>query len=360
MRSAKNKKLIDVTLAAFLAVSTLTTFGLQRAHAATPLEVYVLFNRMLISTYTGGTVCMKPATTSTDVKTWSVTFPTGYTVSTTAADWQTSNIDTSTTTTWPGSPTPTAWPNATSATATVSGQTVTWTNTSAQSMNNTTVYCYNWTNSTSALRISSSATDSNLGTVATQDHLAATIDSGQYATSSVNADTISVNASVPVAFSFALANTTDNLPTLSTASVSSTQAPKPTVTVNTNAKNGWIVYAKDQYAGLHSATASYSIPAKTYSGAGPTTVTSNTEAYNTGVTSSQVGGNGTLTVDTGFASGGAGQGGGLTTTFHSIATSTGSADTAVLTLTNNAAIKASTPAATDYVDTITIVGAGLF
>jgi len=359
MRSAKNKKLIDVTLAAFLAVSTLTTLGLQRAHAATPLEVYVLFNRMLISTPTGGTVCMKPSTTSTDVKTWSVTFPPNYTVNTTASNWQTSNIDTSTTTTWPGSPTPTAWPNATSATATVSGQTVTWTNSSVQSMNNTTVYCYNWTN-TAALSISSSATSSNIGTVATQDHLAATIDSGDYATASVSADTISVNASVPVAFSFALANTTDNLPTLSTASVSSTQAPKPTVTVNTNAKNGWIVYAKDQYAGLHSGTASFTIPAKTYSGAGPTTVTNNTESYNTGITSSQVGGNGTLTVDPGFLSAGAGQGGGLTTTFHSIATSTGSADTAVLTLTNNAAIKASTPSATDYVDTITIVGAGLF
>jgi hypothetical protein len=32
----------------------------------------------------------------------------------------------------------------------------------------------------------------------------------------------------------------------------------------------------------------------------------------------------------------------------------------VLTLRNNVAINATTPAATDYTDTITVVGAGLF
>ena len=85
-----------------------------------------------------------------------------------------------------------------------------------------------------------------------------------------------------------------------------------------------------------------------------------TEGYNMGVTSTQAGGSGTLTVDPGFLSAGAGEGGGLTTLFRSIASSDGSADDAVLTLTNNVAIAGDTPAATDYTDTITVVGAGLF
>ena len=45
---------------------------------------------------------------------------------------------------------------------------------------------------------------------------------------------------------------------------------------------------------------------------------------------------------------------------RSLATSNGSANGAVLTLTNHVAISTITPAATDYTDTITVVGAGLF
>jgi hypothetical protein len=58
--------------------------------------------------------------------------------------------------------------------------------------------------------------------------------------------------------------------------------------------------------------------------------------------------------------GGASTGGGLDTTLRSLATSNGTANNAVLTLTNNVAIGATTPAATDYTDVITVVGAGLF
>jgi hypothetical protein len=86
------------------------------------------------------------------------------------------------------------------------------------------------------------------------------------------------------------------------------------------------------------------------------------EGYNTGVTQSQVGGSGTLTLNTVFdnTTATSGKGGGLCSTYQQLASSTGSADTAVLTMTNNVVIKGSTPAATDYTDTITVVGAGLF
>ena len=79
-----------------------------------------------------------------------------------------------------------------------------------------------------------------------------------------------------------------------------------------------------------------------------------------GVTSTQVGGSGTITIAAPFVGTATGQGGGLDTTLRSVATSNGTADTAVLTLKNNVAIGNTTAAASDYADTITIIGAGLF
>ncbi|MEJ0073528.1 MAG: hypothetical protein WDN27_05655 [Candidatus Saccharibacteria bacterium] len=46
--------------------------------------------------------------------------------------------------------------------------------------------------------------------------------------------------------------------------------------------------------------------------------------------------------------------------WHPSSGSTGTANNAVVTLTNNVNVVGSTPAATDYTDTITVVGAGLF
>ena len=133
-------KKLHVGIAVALAISAIVSpFIVLNAFAAVG-KAMVRFDRMKASTPTTGMVCFTPATTSTDVKTWSVVFPAGYTVSTTAANWQTGNI---TTTNLPSGAS--AWPNATSATASVSSQTVTWTNSAAQTMNSGTQYCYNWT-----------------------------------------------------------------------------------------------------------------------------------------------------------------------------------------------------------------------
>ena len=90
------------------------------------------------------------------------------------------------------------------------------------------------------------------------------------------------------------------------------------------------------------------------------TLSAGTEGYNTGVTSSQTGGTGTITVAVPFVGGALGKGGGLDTALRTLASSTGTANGAVLTLNNNAAINGTTPAATDYTDIITVVAAGLF
>ena len=312
--------------------------------AAALSKVTVRFDRMKISTGTTGTVCAQPTSTATEADV-QVTFPTGYTLG--AAGTFTVNT---TNTAWPTGGT--AWPSIATA-SNVTGQVVTFT---SGDLTVGTLYCFNWTNS-AAVTVKSSATSSNIGSVTTRATGPTPIDTESFATASITDDQVVVSATVPSIFSFALSGNTDSLGTLSSASVTTSPTPR-TATVNTNAKNGWMVWAKDANTGLTSATASNTI-ASTTPGTNSTLV-AGTTGYNTGITTSQVGGSGTITTAAPFVGTGTGQGGGLDTSLRTLATSTGTADTAVLTIKNNVAISAITPAASDYTDTITIIGAGLF
>lgn len=335
------KSVVAVVLVAAILLPLIAL--VPKTGAAALSEVMVRFDRMKVSTATTGTVCATPASTATEA-TVLVSFPTGYTLG--ASGSFTVNT---TNTAWPAGAS--AWPGINTATN-VSSQDVTF---PSGDLTAGTLYCFNWTNS-AAVTVKAGATPSNLGSVTTQASGPTTIDSAQFATASIADDQIVVTATVPAAFSFALSGNTDALGTLSSSAVSSSPTPR-TATINTNAQNGWMVWARDSSTGLSSAVASHTI-ASTTPGSN-STLSSGTEGYNTGVTSSQVGGSGTITVATPFV-GGANQGGGLDTSLRTLASSDGTADTAVLTLTNNASISALTPAATDYTDTITVVGAGLF
>lgn len=304
----------------------------------------VRFDRMQISTPTTGTVCAKPTTVGTEA-TVQVTFPTGYTLGT-AGNFTTSTSNLA----WPTGGT--AWVGIGTATN-VSGQVVTF---PSGELAVGTLYCFNWTNS-AAVTVKSSASGSNTGTITTQATGPTTIDTAGFSTASITNDQITVTATVPSTFSFALSGNTDTLGTLSTSSVTTSPTPR-TATVDTNAKNGWMVWAKDASTGLVSSTASYTISSTT-PGTNNTLV-AGTQGYNTGITSSQGGGSGTITVAAPFVGTLAGQGSGLDTTLRPIASSNGTASAAVLTIKNNVAISATTAAASDYTDTITVIGAGLF
>jgi len=327
-----------------IAVLVVASLPAPTAHAASLSSAFVRFDRMQTSSPTTGTICAKPTTASTEADV-QVTFPTGYTlgiastftVSTTNLAWPTGG---------------TAWLGIATATA-VASQVVTFPSTDLVVG---TLYCFNWTN-TAAVSVKSSATSSNSGTITTRTSVPAAIDTSDFSTASVTSDQLTVTASVPSTFSFALNNSSDALGVLSTGGVTTSPTPR-TVTVNTNARNGWSVWAKDANTGLTSATASATI-ASTTPGSN-STLSAGTAGYNTGITTTQVGGTGTITVAAPFVGTSTGQGGGLDTSLRSLATSTGTADTAVLTVKNNAAISATTAAANDYTDTITIIGAGLF
>jgi len=360
MRSVKNKKSLHVALAAFMALSTLTTLGfVQEVSAATAAlgEVYVRFDRMKVSTATTGTVCAKPSATNlatTDAKVV-VTLPTGYTLG--AFGTFTVNT-TSTNMAWPTGGT--AWPGITAPTGSgdISGQSVTFASSDLSS--SSTLYCFNWTNS-GAVSEPSSANPNLIGSVTTKDGSSVTIDTAQYATAAILDDQVVVTATVPPAFAFSLNANVDNFGTLTAATV--TPSPTPVVArVDTNAKNGWMMMAKDSNAGLTSANASYTIPSNCSSGAGSnSTLSTSTEAYNLGITTAQTSGSQTPAATAVFLGGSLGKGGGLcSSNLQTIASSTGTANNATVTMTNNVNVIGSTPAATDYTDTITVVGAGLF
>ena len=333
-------------LAILFAVSIISPLLLSKVTQAASLnQTFIRFDRMAQSTATTGTICAKPATVGTEARV-AVDFPTGYTLGL-AATFTTSTTNLA----WPTGGT--AWPTIQSSATSVTSQTVVWT---SGDLTVGTLYCFNWTN-TAAVTTKSSATSSNTGTITTQTSAPATIDTAGYSTATISNDQIVVTATVPATFSFALSGNTDPLGTLSTGSVVTSGTPR-TATVNTNAKNGWMVWAKDSNTGLASTTASNTISSTTPGT--NSTLSAGTEGYNTGVTNSQVGGSGTITVAAPFVGSSAGQGGGLDTALRSLASSNGTADTAVLTLKNNVAIATTTAAASDYTDTITVIGAGLF
>lgn len=340
------KKSVSWLLISALLLSLMTILATNnRVSAATLSQTLVRFDRMKINAATTGLVCAKPATVATEVDV-QVTFPTGYTVSTTTSNW---TVSTGTTTGWPSGAS--AWSGIGTATA-ASGQIVTF---PSSDLSVGTLYCFNWTN-TAALSVKSSATANNSGNVSTRASGPSVIDSGDFATASIADDQIAVSASVPQSFSFALSGNTDALGALSTGSITNS-SPARTATVNTNAKNGWLVWAKDANTGLNSASAAYTINSTTPGT--NSTISAGSEGYNMGVASSQVGGTGTISVAAAFVNG-VGTGGGLDTTLRTLASSNGTADTAVLTMTNHVTIAATTPSATDYADTITVVGAGMF
>ncbi len=173
-------------------------------------------------------------------------------------------------------------------------------------------------------------------------------------------DQVVVSATVPPTFTMAISGTTDAFTSnLSTGATATTTGV--TVTMNTNAKNGWYLFGSDSNTGLKSTTQNYTIASKTPGTNG--SLVNNTEGYLSGLPAAgitQGGGLGVTSATAAYASSGAGNGSGLDSNERQMASSTGTASGAIVTVKEYATIGATTPAATDYSDTITLVGAGSF
>jgi hypothetical protein len=325
-----------------------------KAQAGTLTSTFVRLDRVKASTATTGLVC---ATTSADALTEAdvqVTFPTGFTVSTTTSNWTvaTTNIPSGAT----------AWPGIGTATA-ASGQTVTFPSTALAA---STQYCFRWTSS--AALTNSTAGNDKTGTVVTRTSAPATIDTGNYAVSIISDDQISVTATVPLTFSFALSGNTMPLGTLSTSSVTSSTAR--TATITTNAASGWIAWVQGtngdtNNGALHSTVVNSNISAPGSSTDNTPTDLSATTGYVLDVDiTTDGGGTGTVTQASNFGAEFNGtnstSGGSVSTLLQPIAASSGTTDGDVLTMTARAKITSTQPAASDYSDTLTVVAAGRF
>jgi hypothetical protein len=332
----------------------------------------VRFDRMNTSQPTTGTVCATTNSTSQTEAAVGVTFPTGYTVSTTLSNWA---VSTATTTGWPTGAA--VWPGIAQPTSgQIVGQTVVF---GSSDLTASTLYCFNWT-STAAVSVKSSATSDNTGIITTCNAnttncaglstSSANLDTSNFATASLAntcgsgaqaCDQIQVSASVNASFSFSLSATTAALSTLSTSAP--TQSSAINASVSTNAAHGWQMWAADLAGtpGLTSATASKTIAYNPTAGSAPATLSNGAEGYNVGAGTASGTTCTSVTTAPNFANGGVNfKGGGLDGTLRSLAASTGVANACALPLRVNASISPTTPAATDYASTVTVVAAGSF
>lgn len=344
-RSRSGASRVVILFASFVVILGSVLVGsIHLAHAAAFTEAYLRLDRMKASTTTGGTVCAKPATTGTEADV-QVVFPTGFTVNSTASNW------TVTTTNLPSGAT--AWAGIGTATA-VSSQTVTF---PSSDLTVGTMYCFNFASS-STLTTGTAGSDKT-GTITTRTSGPATIDTSSYATAVISDDQVVVTATVPSTFSFALGTNTQALGTLSSSSI--TSGSGVSVTIATNAASGWITWLKSANTSLDSATTSETIETSGTVDDACTNISAGSDFYQLDVdlTTDSGTGDGTVTIDSEYNCG-ASAGGTYSATYTEIATANGTTGGDVITLVPKVAITAVKAAATDYTDTLTVVGAGRF
>ena len=334
---------------------------LGTAHAAGLATAIMRLDRMAASTATSVLVCANPTSSSgveANVKvTFPTTTPTDFTLG--AAATFTTSVATTGVNAIPGTINGTAvvaWPGIGTATN-VTGKVVTF---PSGDLTNGTLYCFD---------IVAGVTTGSAGngtayqaTIATYATGAVLIDSTTVGLAVVSSDQITVTAIVPPSFQFSLSGNTDGYGSaLSTAT--SNVSTGVTVTVQTNAKGGWVAWTRDSNQGLKSLTANYTV---TSAAGTSTTAAAGSEqfgAFLSSLTQPTNTGHCTLAatapygiVNTALV--------GFSGTFAQLASCTGgsigTSNTTTFVMQEIANISGSTPAASDYSDIITVVGAGLF
>lgn len=321
------------------------------ANAGGLSQTRLRLNRMQATTPTSFRVVFTTSSTPGTVNQLKVDFTTGWTGSVNAAQSASSATCAAETgaTALPG--TLTAAGDTTNKTITVSGVTT---------LSASTSYCVDFTNGSA---VTNPAVGSYFATISTMN--SGTVnDSAKVNLPIVSNDTITVTATVPPTFSFALdANTTAFTANLSPGTKQTTN-PR-TVTINTNAKSGWITFLRDASAsnqGLYSSSVNYAISPTSPGTSVTENSAPNTEQYVWGVTqATQTAGVGSTSLTPAYdATGGTVDGSGVDNSYRQIAAGSGTAQNAVLTLVAAATISPITPAASDYVDNVQVIGAGNF
>lgn len=350
IRVYRNKRSL-ISLVLNLSILLLVLYPLlqPRETNAAVTRSFVRFNRLATGAAISGTACLKTNTSGTETNVV-IVFPGGWTVSQTNTNW------TVTTTNLPVDPddnvtTATAWPGIGTATS-VSGLSVVF---PGSDLSTNTFYCFNFSGASSTV---GGAGNDQTGQLKTQGG-APYVDSVNYATSVVasGGDQITVTASVSATMSFSLSGNSIALGTLSTGSVTSGNV---TMTVGTNAPDGFLSWVQGTNttggSGLRSTVASSTITSPGSFDGSPTDL-----ASNTGVVIDAVPGTNTPSINgeydgNGSTSGGYFDGG----IFHQMAYLTGAQSGTTVTINVRAKIASTQPAASDYTDTLVVVAAGSF
>lgn len=196
-------------------------------------------------------------------------------------------------------------------------------------------------------------------TIATTTAADAAIDSQTVAVdtlSSATGDQVTVTATVPPTFNFAIADSAIALGTLSSSAIS-TNAMTSAIDVDTNAANGYVAFIRSEGAANTLASASTSDAISSTNTGSPVTCSSGSECY---VVDAAVSGTGAPTTE--YDGDGTTSGGVIPTspTYDEMVTATAPVNNDAITLTAIVAISALNEAATDYTDTWEVVGAGNF
>jgi len=177
-------------------------------------------------------------------------------------------------------------------------------------------------------------------------------------------DQVVVTATVPPSFNFQFNNTTtDAFGNLTTAGSSTTGK---TITLTTNANSGWIVWAKSlngtTKGSLQSATAgNYKITSGSSLGSASHALGSSVEDYGLATTiNTDAAGGGAVSLDAAYDGTGTKLGVLDSQNFRPIASANGTTTGDIINVLERASITGATPAANDYTDTITFIGAGNF
>lgn len=326
-------------------------------HAATLTKASIRLDRMGAGVAAGANskilVAVKPTTTDTETSV-KLTWPTtnAFTVDGTAANHTTST--TGLPATYQGESL-VAWPSIGATASSVSGGDVTF---ASGDLTPGTLYGFYITGG-----ITNPATG-NAGIfrviVTTQKAGPVTIDTQTVAVkvATTNADQVTLTATVPSTFNFALGSNSIALGTLdpTTRATGTVNA-----TIDTNAKNGWVAWMRSEGAAATLASASTGDSISSTNTNNPVVAAIGSKGYVVDVKGSQGGtSNGSLTIATEYNGDSTTSGGVISTAYEQIAQSTGQASGDSLTLKAIVTISAVTQAATDYTDTWEVVGAGNF
>lgn len=349
---------------------------MPKANAAAFQNAYVRLDRLVGTTATGGRVCVNPATVATEGKIvvrFPTTAATDYVVNSTAANWTTSYS-------FESGFSATAMPITGNVANSVSGKDVTFNLSSDLTVG--TLYCFNFSATNTLTTSSAGAAVSTFAYVETQTGASAQIDKSFWGVTIISNETVTVSAVVAPFFTMALNGSTDTFATnLSSSSVNTSNGNR-TIQVDTNALNGWIVWAKgtnfktvtdtgtnpaNRHGALTSITAGgYAISNNTTNAlASPSAshaFSGGTEDYGLATTINADGaGGGTVSLNSVYNGSVAGNAGVIDPTqYRPIASANGTAAADILDIKMLVTISNSTPPGADYTDTLTYVGAGQF